>query len=141
METLKMFRELELLVPRLAADGTWRLELDVEMATAVAQERSRRELLPASVRAMIQARLAPLSRAARQVVLAGAVLGNQASAKLLGQVAGLRAQAGDEALEEAVGSGILLEEEAEAGHPVGYRLAHDLVREGGYGRLGRARGA
>jgi DNA-binding SARP family transcriptional activator len=139
LETLKMFRDLELLVPRLAADGTWWLDLDVEMATAVAQERSRRELLPPSVRAMIQARLAPLSRAARQLVLAGAVLGNQASAKLLGQVAGLRAQAGDEALEEAVGSGILLEEEAEAGHPAGYRFAHDLVREVVYTELGEAR--
>src|SRR5258708_35214310 len=50
LETLKMFRDLELLVPRLAADGTWRLDLDVEMATAVTQERSRRELLPPSVR-------------------------------------------------------------------------------------------
>src|SRR5258708_13295214 len=117
METLKMFRELELLVPRLAADGTWRLELDVEMATAVAQERSRRELLPPSVRAMIQARLAPLSRAARQLVLAGAVLGNQARAQLLWQVAGLRGQAGDEALEAAVGTGILPPAAADASPP------------------------
>src|SRR5260221_6443419 len=46
LETLKLLREREWLVPRLAVDGTWRLELDVEMATAVAQERSRGPLLP-----------------------------------------------------------------------------------------------
>ena len=139
LETLKMFRDLELLVPRLAADGTWRLDLDVEMATAVAQERSRRELLPPSVRTMIQARLAPLSRAARQLVQVSAVLATAASAQRLWQVAGLRVQAGDEALEEAVGSGILLAEEEEAGHPGGYRFAHDLMREVVYTELGEAR--
>src|SRR6266566_3070790 len=139
LETLKMFRDLELLVPWLAADGTWRLDLDVEMATAVAQERSRRELLPPSVRTMIQARLAPLSRAARQLVQVSAVLATAASAQRLWQVAGLRVQAGDEALEEAVGSGILLEEEEEAGHPGGYRFAHDLIREVVYTELGEAR--
>src|SRR6266566_664520 len=112
LETLKMFRGLELLVPWLAADGTWRLDLDVEMATAVAQERSRRELLPPSVRAMIQARLAPLSQAARQMVMASAMLGNRATAKLLWQVAELGVQAGIEALEETIRGGILREEEA-----------------------------
>src|SRR5438552_9518964 len=55
LETLKLFRDWQWLVPRLAADGTWRLELAVEMATVVGQERSRRELLPPSVRAMIMA--------------------------------------------------------------------------------------
>jgi len=46
LETLKLLRERELLVPRLGADGTWSLEPSVAMATAVAQERSRRALLP-----------------------------------------------------------------------------------------------
>src|SRR2546427_11746559 len=69
LETLKLLREREWLVPRLAADGTWRLELAVEMVTVVAQERSQRELLPPSVRAMIQARLAKLTQPARQLVM------------------------------------------------------------------------
>src|SRR6266699_660210 len=38
LETLKLLRERQWLVPRLAADGSWRLELAVEMATIVAQE-------------------------------------------------------------------------------------------------------
>ena len=47
--------------------------------------------------------------------MASAVLGNQASAKLLWQLAELGVQAGVEALEEAVKSGLLREEEAGAG--------------------------
>src|SRR5205807_6214757 len=66
LETLKLLRERQLLVPRLAADGRWRLEPTVEMSVAVVQEGACRELLPPSVRAMIQARLARLSPAARQ---------------------------------------------------------------------------
>src|SRR5207247_6089522 len=77
LETLKLLRERELLVPRLGADGTWRLEPTVDMAAAVAQGQSRRALLPPSVPAMIQARLAKLTRPARQLVMAGAVLGTQ----------------------------------------------------------------
>ncbi len=139
LETLKVLRDRQWLVPRLSADGAWRLELDVDMDAAVAQERSRRELLPPSVRALIQARLAQFAPAARQLVMASAVLGNQASAQRLWQVAELGVQAGVEALEEAVGSGMLREEQAGAGRPGGYRFAHELVREVVYTELGEAR--
>jgi predicted ATPase len=139
LETLKLLRERELLVPRRSADGTWRLEPTVDIAAALAQEQSRRELLPPSVRAMIQARLAKLSPAARQVVLASAVLGTQASTKLLWQVTELGVQAGIEALEEAVSSGMLHEEEAGAGRPSSYRFTHELIREVVYTELGEAR--
>src|SRR6266480_615139 len=77
LETLKLLRERQWLVPRLAVDGSWRLEPSVEMAAALAQERSRYELLPPSVRAMIQGRMAKLPYPARQLVMAGAVLGTQ----------------------------------------------------------------
>jgi predicted ATPase/DNA-binding SARP family transcriptional activator len=144
LETLKLLRERQWLVPRLSADGTWRLELDVDIA--VAQEQSRRELLPASVRAMIQARLAKLTPTARQLVMASAVLGKQATAKLLWQVAegdtllgGQGIQAGLEALEEAVRSGILREEDAGAGRPGSYHFAHELIGEVVYMGLGKAR--
>ena len=139
LETLKLLREREWLVPQLGPDGSWRLEPTQEMAAALAQERSRRALLPPSVRAMIQARLAKLALAARQLVMASAVLGNQASAKLLWQLAELGTQAGLEALEEAVKSGLLREEEAWAGRPGRYRFAHDLIREVVYTELGAAR--
>ncbi len=134
LETLKLFRDRQWLVPRLGADGTWRLEPTVDMAAAVGQEESGRTLLPPSVRAMIQARLAKLAQPARQLVMASAVLGIRATAQHLWQMAevgilsgGQGTQAGIEALEEAVGSGILREEEVGAGRPGSYHFAHDLL--------------
>jgi len=142
LETLKLLREREWLVPRWGADGTWRLEPTVDIAAALAQEQSRHELLPPSVRTMIQARLAKLSPAARQLVMASAVLGTQASAQLLWQMTELGVQTGVEALEEAVSSGMLREEEAGgpgAGRPGGYRFTHELIRDVVYTELGEAR--
>src|SRR5258707_8564249 len=54
LETLKLLRERQWLVPPLGADGVFRLELVAEIAEALPQEQSPRELLPPSVRAMIQ---------------------------------------------------------------------------------------
>src|SRR5712692_7894987 len=139
LETLKLLRDRELLVPRLSADGTWKLEPSEEMAAAVAQERSRRELLPLSVRAIILARRGKLSPAARQVVMAGAVLGNPASAPCLWRLAEMGVQTGVEALEEAVSSGILREEIVGVGRPSTYRFAHELMRDVVYTELGEAR--
>jgi DNA-binding SARP family transcriptional activator len=139
LETLKLLRERQWLVPRLGADGVFRLELAAEMATVVAQERSQGELLPPSVRAMLLARLAPLSQTARQLVQASAVLGTQASAQRLWQVAEVEVQVGVEALEEAVGSGLLVEEAAGAGRQATYRFSHDLIRDVVYTELGTAR--
>src|SRR6266849_6138293 len=142
LEMLKLLREREWLVPRMGANGTWRLEPALDIAAALAQEHSQRELLPPSVRTMIQARLAKLSPAARQLVLAGAVLVTQATAHWLWQVAELGVQAGVEALEEAVASGMLREEEAGgpgAGRPSSYRFTHELIRDVVYTELGEAR--
>ena len=88
----------------------------MDIAAALAQEPSRREL-----------------------VLASAVLVTQASALLLWQVAELGVQAGVEALEEAVSSGMLCEEEARVGRPTSYRFTHELIREVVYTELGEAR--
>jgi DNA-binding SARP family transcriptional activator len=139
LETLKLLRDREWLVPQLGPDGRWRLEPSQEMATALAQERSRRALLPPSVRAMIRTRLAKLAPAARQLVMASAVLGSLTLARLLWQLAELGTQAGLEALEEAVKSGILREEEVGAGRPGHYRFAHELIRDVVYTELGAAR--
>src|SRR5260370_12598824 len=106
LETLKLLRERQWLVPRLGADGVFRLALVVDIAEAVAQEQSRRELLPPSVRAMIQARLAKLQPPARQLVRASAVLGTQVSAQLLWQVAAEAGQAGLAGPGEAGPSGL-----------------------------------
>src|SRR2546425_2078215 len=139
LETLKLFRDRQWLVPRLSADGTWGLEPTGEMAVALVQEGSRRALVPLSVRAMILARLARLKPPTRQLVQASAVLGNQATAKLLWQLAEVGMQAGVEGLEEAVGSGLLREEEAGVGRPGSYRFSHDLIRDVVYTELGAAR--
>ncbi len=139
LETLKLLRDRQWLVPRLGADGVFRLELVVNLAEALAQDQSRRELLPPSVRAMIQARLAKLAPTARQLVMASAVLGTQATPHRLWRMAEVGVQAGVEALEEAVGSGMLREEQAGAGRLGSYRFAHDLMRDVVYTELGEAR--
>jgi len=143
LETLKLWRERQWLVPQLGADGTWKLEPTQDLAAALTQDQPRRELAPPSVRALIQGRLAKLTQPARQLVMASAVLGTQASAKLLWQVAEVGVQAGVEALEEAEGLGILCEERAVGGLGVGqagtYRFAHDLMRDVVYTELGAAR--
>ena len=115
LETLKLLREQHWLLPYLTAEGDFRLAPTEELMAALAQKESRRELLPPSVRAMIQTRLAKLSAPARQLVMASAVLGSPSSAKLLWQLAELRVSEGLEALEEAIKSGILREEVAGAG--------------------------
>ena len=139
LETLKLLRERQWLLSRLTAEGVFRLAPTEELMAALARKETRRELLPPSVRAMIQARLARLSAPARQLVRASAVLGSLASAKLLWQLAELRVPEGLEALEEAIKSGILREEDAGAGRPASYRFTHDLVRDVVYTELGAAR--
>jgi len=139
LETLKLLRERQWLLPRLTAEGVFRLAPAGELVAALAQQESMRELLPPSVRAMIQTQLARLSAPTRQLVMASAVLGSPASAKLLWQMAELRVLEGVEALEEAVKSGILREEEVGAGRSASYRFTHDLVRDVVYTELGAAR--
>jgi DNA-binding SARP family transcriptional activator len=139
LETLRLLRDRQWLVPRVDADGAWRLELAVGLATIVAQEQSQGALLPPSVRALILARLASLSQAARHLVQGGAVLARAAPARLLWQLAELGVQEGVEALEEAVKGGILREEEPGGGRLGSYRFAHDLMREVVYTELGAAR--
>src|SRR6266568_4157137 len=109
LETLKLWRERQWLLPKLGADGSWKLEPTQDLAAALSQDQPRRKLVPPSVRELIQGRLAKLTQLARQLVRASAVLGTQASAKLLWQVAEVEVQTGVEALEEAIGSGMLRE--------------------------------
>jgi DNA-binding SARP family transcriptional activator len=139
LETLKLFQDRQWLVPRVDADGAFRLELAVELATIFAQERSQDTLLPPSVRSLILARLAPLSPAARHLVQVSAMLGTAASMQLLWQVAEMGVQSGLEALEEAVKSGILREVEVGGNRLGSYRFSHDLIRDVVYTELGAAR--
>jgi DNA-binding SARP family transcriptional activator len=141
LETLKLLRERGWLVPRVGADGVFRLELAVEMAT-VAPRPVRCELVPPRVRATILKRLSKLTEPARQLLMASAVLGSQVSAQLLWQMAELGVQTGLEALEEAVRSGMLREEGAGGsglGYPDNYDFTNDLIHEVIYSELSQAR--
>jgi predicted ATPase len=139
LETLKLLCERMWLAPQPGGDCTWRLEPYMDLATTFAQEQSWRELLPASVRAQVRARLAKLSPVTRQVVMASAVLGRQTTAHQLWQVADVGVQAGIEALEEAVRSGILRELASGSGHPASYGFAQELMRQAVLTELGEAR--
>ncbi len=139
LEMLKLLRERMWLAPQPGGDGTWRLEPSMDLATTFAQQQSRHELLPASVRVQVRARLAKLSPAARQVVMASAVLGRQTTAQQLWQVADVGIQAGIEALEEAVWSGILREIVSGSGQAASYGFAQELMRQVVLIELGEAR--
>src|SRR3989440_1652905 len=139
LETLKLWREWQWLLPQLGADGSWKLEPTQDLAAALSQDQPRRELVPPSVRELIQGRLARLTEPACQLVRACAVLGTQVSAPRLWYLAEVGVQVGVEALEEAVGSGFLREERAAAGQPGQYRFAHELMRDVVYTELGAAR--
>ncbi len=143
LEMLKLFRDRE----RQGANGNWPLETTRGMIVAIGQEQFRRELVPPWVRAMIQARLAKLSQSARQLVMACAVLGKEASTQCLWQAAEVSTlsteqemvvQADVEALQEAIKSG-LLREEVGMGGLSNYSFANDLVREVIYTELSQAR--
>ena len=129
METLKLLRDRQWLVPRQAADGTWRFTLIVEMAMALTEEQTRNELVPPSVRSMVLTRLTRLTSGARELVRASAVLGEQATWKLLRQMTELEEQVGFEALEEAIKRGLLREKEAGRGRPSRYSFVHELIRD------------
>ncbi len=135
VETLKMLHDKGLLTPVLDADG----EQGFELATTKTQEYSWRELLPPSVRTMILARQTMLSSNARLLLMACAVLGEQATALRLWQITELSMQVGVDALEEAIRSGVLREEETAGSSPANYRFAHNLIREVVYTEIGEAR--
>jgi DNA-binding SARP family transcriptional activator len=142
LETLKLLRERQWLVPQMDEDGVFRLELVVDLTKILAHESSRRALLPTSVRTLILARLAKLQPQAYQLARACAVLGQEATAQLLWQVAGLEMQTGVEALEEAEGLGILRSEASGRqgeGRPGSYHFTHALIGDVVYTELGEAR--
>ncbi|HLI05324.1 MAG TPA: AAA family ATPase [Ktedonobacteraceae bacterium] len=140
LETLKLLRDRQWLLPRLGSDGTWRLVPNREMISNPPQKWSWRELLPAPVSAMIRARLAKLTPPTRQLVQACAVLGYPASARQLWHVADLEVQTGMQALDEALASGLLCKEkDGERDQAESYRCTHRLIRAVVYTEMYEAR--
>ncbi|HZU66430.1 MAG TPA: AAA family ATPase [Ktedonobacteraceae bacterium] len=139
LETLKLLRERQWFIPRLAPGGSWRLMPDMEKMPALLEQQPRHELVAAPVRATILARLTKLTPFARQLVMASVVLDFRASAYYLWQVAQMEAQTGIQALEEALGSGILRQENGTGDHMGSYHCANQLIRAVISSELGEAR--
>ncbi|HEX6477877.1 MAG TPA: AAA family ATPase [Ktedonobacteraceae bacterium] len=139
LEMLKLLRDQQWLIPQRGTDGLWKLTLDKERVADLPQERFRHELVPTPVRSLILTRLSKLSPAARQLVLASSVSGIATGAQRLWQIAEMEEHVGIEALEEAVGSGFLCEEDGWTDMPGRYRCTYDLIREVVYNELGTVR--
>lgn len=86
-------------------------------------------LLPASVRELLRARLANVSETAAQALAAAAVLGGRFDAELLRRTSGRREDEAADALEEALGRGLLEEHAAiPPGDDATYDFAYDALR-------------
>ncbi|HVA91507.1 MAG TPA: DUF6788 family protein [Chloroflexota bacterium] len=87
------------------------------------------EALPTTVRQTLARRLDRLEMGARALLRAGAVIGLRFSAELLAILVGQDRTATEDALDEAVASGLLREEDT------GYVLTHNLLRRALYEEL------
>ncbi len=89
--------------------------------------------LPDSVRQAVEGRIDRLSSQARQVLEAGAVLGQAFAFAAVRATAGRRTMEAVDGLDELVARQLLLEQ------PAGYRFRHDIVREAVYQALSHQR--
>ncbi len=137
-ETLKALLEHGILTRIPQADNRWRIDFRAVDKNAL------RRILPPGVREVIRVRLNQLTPDAFALLVAGAVLGRNASFEQLCQVAGLSEQAGLDALDGALRLRFLRDgEEAQLPH-IGisnstYFFTHDKVRDVVYSEAGEAR--
>src|SRR5215207_5749695 len=140
VETLRALSEQGALTPRRNDDGAWVVEVQ---ASPDPSEHGR--LLPAGVRRIVQARLAPLPMAARDLLTAAAVLGQGFGFDLLCQVSHLPDDDALPALDAVVRTRLLRETgddparmASDAG-PDRYVFEHDKIRDVVYAEAGDAR--
>jgi DNA-binding SARP family transcriptional activator len=136
VETLRAFVEHDALTTPQQENATWRLE-----PARSSSGSAPRPILPAGVRQIIQARLAPLSDVARQLLAAGAVLGQGFTFDLLCTVGHLSEDEALVALDTVV-RGKLLQELGKteyASKDDQYMFAHDKIRDVVYTEAGGAR--
>ena len=142
VETLKALLEEGKLVVRASPDGAGVLEvsptLRLDEASGV--------LLPQTVREAILSRLYRLSPAARDLLVAGAVLGRSFGFETLLGAAGLGESEGLTALDELVGRRLLLEVDDGRGEvgpalrpDAAYSFSHEKIRQVAYTEGGQAR--
>ncbi|HLL78597.1 MAG TPA: hypothetical protein VKT25_03810, partial [Ktedonobacteraceae bacterium] len=145
METLKVLLERGALASHPNEEGGW----TVDFTAAMHHEMVVRGFFPPSVREVIVARLDRLSPNAVALLVAGAVLGQQITFKLLCAVADLAEQKGLSALDEVLHSGLLYESEREGGgagegrrvSDGRYVFAHAKIRAVVYAEASEARRA
>ena len=141
VETLKSLLEEEKLVVRAHPDGGRVLEVGPTLGEGSAL----RALLPHSVREVIGSRLSRLSKAASELLAAGAVLGRRFGFETLLDVAEMGEEEGLRGLDELVGRRLLLEDgggqegEASLYRGVTYSFSHEKIRQVTYTRSGQAR--
>ena len=96
-----------------------------------------RVVVPATVRDVVQERLAVISDAARQVAAVAAVIGTRASLQVLGRVTGLDAMHLADAIDELLARRLLVEFSDEL--QPSYEFAHPIVQSTVLGTLSAAR--
>lgn len=137
-ETLKALLEHGMLTRIPQSDNRWRIDFRAVDKNAL------RRILPPGVREVIRVRLNQLTPDAFALLVAGAVLGRNASFEQLCQVAGLNEEAGLNALDEALRLRFLRngEEVDVSGMGISssaYFFTHDKVRDVVYLEAGEAR--
>ena len=105
-------------------------------ATLMLVESEERLPLPPTIRDLIEARLHPVSETAFALLLAGAVVGREASFDLLCQVSGLSEESAISSLEAMLHHRLLAETVSES-RP--YHFSHDKIREVVYEQASEAR--
>ncbi len=134
---LQELLEQGVLLPRLIEGRGWVFEPQPSILEATPPN----GMLPSDVREMIQRRLARLSSPARDLLVAGAVLGHDFTFEELCQVAQFAPQDGLVALDESLQS-LLLRESShwrEGREEVSYYFAADKIRQVVYAAAGDAR--
>lgn len=138
VETLRALDEHGALTLRHDS-GAWVVEVQSSLDPS-----EHEKLLPTGVRRIVQARLAPLSQAARDLLAAAAVLGQGFHFDILRQVSRLPTDDALQAL-DAVVQARLLQETGKADDPGNdvrhhrYDFAHDKIRDVVYAEAGEAR--
>jgi DNA-binding SARP family transcriptional activator len=137
METLKVLIERGILVSHPNAGGGW----TIDFTAALEHEVVIHGFFPPSVREVIVARLDRLTSDALTLLMAGAVLGQSITFKLLCQVADLTEHQGLSALDEVLHSHLLYESERkrERGTDGRYVFAHTKIRAIVYAEASEAR--
>ncbi len=136
VETVRALLEQQALVSRSGTEDRWAVELSPDLMDRLRHA----TILPAGVRQVITMRLTQLSAPARDLLAAGAVLGQGFSFDQLCQVAQLPEVEALHAVDEVLRAHVVREATSGDGSAAGaYVFAHDRIRDVAYDGAGAAR--